>query len=60
MVTIIRDRVRDLIKAGHDAGPDQGGGTGQGIHTAVRRGLGSWTTNQFIEAVYQSLLQEKS
>ena len=39
MVTIVRDRVRDLIKAGHDARAGQGGDPGAGIHAraTVRR-----------------------
>ena len=41
MVTIIRDRVRDSIKAGHDAGADQGRVSGQRLHAALRRGFRS-------------------
>ena len=39
MVTIIRDRVRDLIKRREDAGPDQGGVAGTRIHAPLRLGF---------------------
>ncbi len=54
MVTIIRDRVRDLMKQGltleqvKAAGPARGYTRRYGADT-------SWTTNDFVEAVYRSL-----
>jgi cyclase len=59
MITIIRDRVHDLINAGRSL--DQ--------VTAARPAKGyegrygtdrEWTTDKFVEAVYRSLMKEKS
>ena len=59
MVTIIRDRVRDLIADGHDAGPGQGGAPARGYTRRYGSDTGPWTTNIFVEAVYHSLTQVK-
>ncbi len=61
MLTIIRDRVRDLIKARHvrwtRSRPRHRPAATQ---VATARPPDPWTTTQFIEAVHHSLLQEKS
>jgi glyoxylase-like metal-dependent hydrolase (beta-lactamase superfamily II) len=59
MLTIIRDRVRDLIKAGRTLDQIKAAAPARG-YTGRYGGTGSWTTTQFIEAVHHSLLQEKS
>ena len=59
MITIIRDRVRDLVNAGRslqqvkDARPAKG-------YEGRYGGDREWTTDKFIEAVYRSLVKEKS
>jgi glyoxylase-like metal-dependent hydrolase (beta-lactamase superfamily II) len=66
MVTIIRDRVRDLIKAGRSlaevkaAQPAKGYMGRYGNPGAPTAPNGAWTTDRFIEAVYRSLTKEKS
>jgi hypothetical protein len=55
MVTIIRDRVQDMIKKGMTV--DQVKAAKPTVDYDGRFGAtsGRWTTNQFIEAVYRSL-----
>ena len=58
MVSIIRDRVQDMIDRGMtleqvlEAGPTRGYDGRYGAET------GSWTTDMFVEAVYRSLGSE--
>ena len=60
MVTIIRDRVRDLIKAGRSLDRGKGCPAGEGIRGALRqRRAAHWTTDRFVEAIYRSLAKEK-
>jgi hypothetical protein len=60
MVTIIRDRVRDLIKAGRTLEQIKAASPARGYVRRYGADSGSWTTNDFIEAVYRSLAQAKS
>ena len=60
MVTIIRDRVRDLIKAGMTLEQIKAASPARGYTRRYGSDKGSWTTNDFVEAIYRSLTQEKS
>ena len=60
MLTIIRDRVRDLIKDGRTLDQIKAAAPARGYTGRYGSTTGSWTTNQFIEAVHHSLVQEKS
>jgi glyoxylase-like metal-dependent hydrolase (beta-lactamase superfamily II) len=57
MVTIIRDRVRDLIKAGRSLADVKAAQPAKGY--IGRYGSGAGTTDRFIEAVYRGLSKEK-
>jgi cyclase len=59
MVTIIRDRVRDLKKAGMTLNQIEAASPARGYTRRYGSDSGPWTTNNFVEAVYQSLAQEK-
>ena len=59
MVTIVRDRVRDLIKAGMTLDQVKAASPARGYTRRYGSDSGPWTTNNFVEAVYQSLVQEK-
>jgi glyoxylase-like metal-dependent hydrolase (beta-lactamase superfamily II) len=59
MVTIIRDRVRDLIKQGLTLEQIQAASPARGYTRRYGSGAGSKATNEFIEAVYRSM-SEKS
>src|SRR5215471_19017625 len=60
MVTIIRDRVRELIKAGRSLAEVKAAQPAKGYIGRYGNPGGTWTTDRFIEAVYQSLAKEKS
>jgi len=60
MVTIIRDRVRDMIKAGMTLEQVKAASPARGYTRRYGSDSGSWTTNNFVEAVYQSLVKEKA
>jgi glyoxylase-like metal-dependent hydrolase (beta-lactamase superfamily II) len=60
MVTIVRDRVRDLVKTGMTLEQVKATSPARGFTRRYGSDSGSWTTNDFIEAVYRSLVQEKS
>ena len=60
MVTIIRDRVRDLIKAGRTLDQVKAADPARGYKARYGSTSGPWTTDQFIEAVYRSLTSKKS
>jgi hypothetical protein len=60
MVTIIRDRVRDLIKAGRSLAEVQAAQPAKGYMGRYGNPGGVWTTDRFIEAVYRSLAKGKS
>jgi cyclase len=55
MVTIIRDRVRDLIAAGRTLDQVKAASPARGYTRRYGSETGSWTTNHFIEAVYRTL-----
>jgi len=59
MVTIIRDRVRDLVKKGRSLAEVQAAQPAKGYMGRYGNPGGAWTTERFIEAVYQSLVGEK-
>ena len=54
MVVIIRDRVRDLMNQGMTLAQIQAASPAQGFARAFGATEGEWTTNRFIEAIYQS------
>jgi glyoxylase-like metal-dependent hydrolase (beta-lactamase superfamily II) len=58
MVTIIRDRVRDLMSAGMTLDQIKAASPARGYTRRYGSETGPWTTNQFIEAVYESLLKK--
>jgi len=60
MVTIVRDRVRELIKAGRSLAEVKAAQPAKGYIGRYGNPGGTWTTDRFIEAVYQSLAKEKS
>ena len=59
MVTIIRDRIRDLVKAGTTLDQIKAASPARGYTRRYGSDSGPWTTNNFVEAVYRSLVQEK-
>jgi glyoxylase-like metal-dependent hydrolase (beta-lactamase superfamily II) len=60
MITIIRDRVRDLIDAGRSLEQAKAARPAKGYEGRYGNDGGDWTTDTFIEAVYRSLVKEKS
>ena len=58
MVTIIRDRVRALIKDGRSLAQVKAARPAQGYTRQYGADTGSWTTDMFVEAVYNSLKRE--
>jgi cyclase len=59
MVTIIRDRVRDLIKAKRSLAEVKAAQPAKGYVGRYGNPAGPWTTDRFIEAVYRGLAKEK-
>ncbi|HTC88971.1 MAG TPA: MBL fold metallo-hydrolase [Bryobacteraceae bacterium] len=55
MVTIIRDRVRDLMKQGLTLEQIQAASPARGYIRRYGSDTGPWTTNNFIEAIYRSV-----
>jgi len=60
MVTIIRDRIRDLIKAGRTLEQVKATDPARGYKARYGSTGGPWTTDQFVEAVYRGLAAAKS
>ena len=60
MVTIIRDRIRDLIKAGRTLEQVKATDPARGYKARYGSTGGPWTTDQFVEALYRSLAAAKS
>ena len=56
MVTIIRDRVRDMIKRGMTLDQIKTANPTQGYRARYGTDSGPWSTNMFVEAVYRSLM----
>jgi glyoxylase-like metal-dependent hydrolase (beta-lactamase superfamily II) len=59
MVTIVRDRVRDLIAAGRSLDEVKAAGPAKGYSGRYGNGSNGWTADRFVEAVYRSLAKEK-
>ncbi len=59
MVTIVRDRVRDLVVAGRSLEQVKAAGPAKGYVGRYGNEGGAWTTDRFVEAVYRSLVMEK-
>ncbi len=59
MVTIVRDRIQDMIKKGMSLQQIKAAKPTQDYDTRYGSTTGPWTTDMFIEAVYQSLIQKK-
>src|SRR5688572_14812603 len=55
MVTIVRDRIQDLIKKGQTLAQIRQADPVKGYRGRFGTDTGPWTTNQFVEAVYKSL-----
>jgi glyoxylase-like metal-dependent hydrolase (beta-lactamase superfamily II) len=55
MVTIIHDRVRDLVAAGKTLEQIKAASPASGYVRRYGNDSGAWTTSHFIEAIYQSL-----
>jgi glyoxylase-like metal-dependent hydrolase (beta-lactamase superfamily II) len=60
MITIIRDRVRELIKAGRSLAEVKTAQPAKGYTGRYGNPGGPWTTDRFVEAVYESLIKEKA
>ena len=58
MITIIRDRVRDLVKAGRSLEEVKAARPAKGYAGRYGNDGGDWTTDKFVEAVYRSLVKE--
>jgi cyclase len=58
MVTIVRDRIRDLIKEGKTLDQIQATLPTRGYTRRYGSDSGPWTTKMFVEAVYKSLTRE--
>jgi glyoxylase-like metal-dependent hydrolase (beta-lactamase superfamily II) len=58
MVTIVRDRVRDLMAAGMTLDKVMATSPARGYVRRYGADSGPWTTAQFVDAVYKSLAQE--
>jgi len=59
MVTIIRDHVRDLVNAGRSLEQVKAARPAKGYEGRYGNDR-EWTTEKFVEAVYRSLMKEKS
>ena len=59
MVTIVRDRVRDLIRAGASLDQVKAAAPARGYTRRYGSDTGTWTTSAFVEAVYRSLARTK-
>lgn len=55
MMTIVRDRVQDLVKKGMTLDQVKAARPTRDWDARYGRGTGAWTTSMFVEAVYQSL-----
>ena len=58
MVTIVRDRVRDLINAGMTLEQVKAASPARGYTRRYGSDTGPWTTSHFVEAVYESLVKK--
>jgi hypothetical protein len=60
MISIIRDRVRDLVNAGQPLEQVKAARPAKGYEGRYGNDGGTWTTDKFVEAVYRSLMKDKS
>ena len=58
MITIIRDRIRDLKKQGLTLAQIKAASPARGYTRRYGSDNGSWTTNDFVEAVYRSMSEK--
>jgi cyclase len=58
MVTIIRDRIRDLVKEGRTLEQVLAASPARGYIRRYGSDTGSWTTNDFVKAVYRSIKEK--
>jgi cyclase len=58
MVTIIRDRIRDLMKQGLTLEQVKAASPARGYTRRYGSDTGPWTTNAFVEAIYRSLSEK--
>jgi glyoxylase-like metal-dependent hydrolase (beta-lactamase superfamily II) len=58
MVTIIRDRIRDLKKQGLTLEQIKAASPARGYTRRYGSGIGSWTTSDFVDAVYRSMSEK--
>jgi cyclase len=58
MVTIIRDRIRDLMKQGMTLEQIKAAAPARGYTRRYGSETGSWTMNNFVEAVYRTMNQK--
>lgn len=59
MVGAMRDRIQDLIDSGKSLEQIKDADPAQGFKARYGHSKSGWTTDQFIEAVYKSLMNEK-
>ena len=60
MVTIIRDRIRDLAKEGRTLAQITASSPARGYTRQYGATSGSWTTDMFVEAIYKTLPLERT
>jgi glyoxylase-like metal-dependent hydrolase (beta-lactamase superfamily II) len=60
MVTIVHDRVRDLLAAGKSLAEVKAAQPAKGYVGRYGNAGGEWTTDHFVEAIYRSLSKGKS
>jgi cyclase len=58
MVTIVRDRVRELVAAGRSLDQVKAANPAKGYTGRYGNSSGAWTTDRFVEAVYRSLVKD--
>jgi cyclase len=58
MVTVIRDRIRDLMKQGLTLEQIKAASPARGYVRRYGSDTGSWTTNDFVEAVYRTMSEK--
>jgi cyclase len=58
MITIVHDRIRDLIKEGRTLEQIKASSPARGYTRRYGSDTGSWTTNDFVAAVYRSLVRK--
>jgi cyclase len=59
MVTVIRDRVRDLVAAGRSLEQVKAANPASGYAGRYGKGSDGWTTDRFVEAIYRSLAKDR-